>query len=53
MPIGEGIDAKIVIEASGSQASPEKTAGAATNTTTNTTKMSSTLDHVPVRYLTS
>ena len=52
---GEGIDAKIVAEASGSQASHEKPAGAATNTITNssTTKMSSTLDQVPVRHLTS
>ena len=50
MPIGEGIDAKIVAESSGSRASHEKPAGAATNTITNsyTTKMSSTLDDVPV-----
>ena len=53
MPIGEGIDAKIVAETSGSRASREKPGGAATNTITNTTKMSSTLDHVPVRHLTS
>ena len=55
MPIDEGIDPKIVAEASGSRASSEKPAGAATNTTTNsnTTKMSSTLDHVTVRHLTS
>ena len=54
LSVGEGIDAKIVVEArSGSRASPKKPAGAATNTITNTTKMSSTLDHVPVRHLTS
>ena len=50
LSVGEGIDAKIVVD--GSRASPEKPAGAATNTITNTTKMSSTLDHVPVRHLT-
>ena len=55
---GEGIDAKIVAEArSGSRGlhTRAKSAGAATNTITNsnTTKMSSTLDHVPVRHLTS
>ena len=53
MPVGEGIHAKIVTEASGSRASHEKPAGPAANTTTNTTKMSSTFDHVPVRHLTS
>ena len=54
LSVDEGIDAKIVAEAtSGSRASPEKPAGAPTNTITNTTKMSSTLDHVPVRHLTS
>ena len=53
LSVGEGIDAKIVTEASGSRASHEKPAGPAANTITNTTKMSSTLDHVPVRHLTS
>ena len=53
MPIGEGIDAKIVAEASGSRASHEKPAGGATNTIATITKMSSTLDHVRVRHLTS
>ena len=48
LSVGEGIDAKIVTEASGSRASPDEPAGAATNTITNTTMMSSTLDHVPV-----
>ena len=53
LSVGEGIDAKIIVD--GSRASREKLAGAATNTITNsnTTKMSSTLDHVPVRHLTS
>ena len=46
---------EIITEASGSRASHEKPAGAATNATTNSNifKMSSTLDHVPVRHLTS
>ena len=51
--VGERIDAKIVAEAPGSRASPEKPAGAAPNTITNTTMMSSTLDHVPVPSHTS
>ena len=55
LAVGEGIDAKIVAETSGSRPSRENPAGAATNTITNsnTTKMSSTLDHVPVRRCTS
>ena len=55
LSVGEGIHAKIVTEASGSRPSREKPGGAATYTIihSNTTKMSSTLDHVPVRHLTS